>query len=173
MLSTTRIKDMAKRQAPLALCEASGEPAILVVEDDSSIRRFICTLLRHTVMASVVDVADPFAALSAARSIDSPIELLISDIDLSSSMNGIDLARQLVAANPSMKVLLMFGTDRAPREMSQTWRFVSKPFSIQSLLDCVLDLYDSSPLYGRNQSRCHFSYISRLCTTLVEFFLYQ
>ena len=97
MLLTNCTKDIAKRQAPLKLSEAGEEPTILVVEDDSSIRRFICTLLRHTITASLVDVADPFAALSAARSMDTPIELLISDIDLSSSMNGVELARQLVA----------------------------------------------------------------------------
>jgi DNA-binding NtrC family response regulator len=144
MLLTNCTKDIAKRQAPVKRCEAGGEPAILVVEDDSSIRRFICNLLRHTIAASLVDVADPFAALSASRRMDNPIELLISGIDLSSSMNGIDLAGQLVATNPSMKVLLMSGTDRPPAEMSRNWRFVSKPFSIQSFLECVLDLYPSS-----------------------------
>ena len=97
MLFTNCIEDIAERQSPRTRCEPDGEPAILVVEDDSSIRRFICTLLRHTITASLVDVADPFAALSAARSMDTPIELLISDIDLSSSMNGVELARQLVA----------------------------------------------------------------------------
>jgi DNA-binding NtrC family response regulator len=155
MLFTNCIKDIVNRQAPLNRCEAGGEPAILVVEDDSSIRRFICTLLRHTITATLVDVADPFTALSSARSMDSPIELLISDIDLSSSMNGIDLARQLLFANPSMKVLLMSGSDGPPAEMPRNWRFVSKPFSIQSFLDCVLDLYPSSPPKPSPQTKQH------------------
>lgn len=145
MLSTTCTKDMMRRKAPLPLSETDGEPAILVVEDDSSIRNLIRILLQHTLAASVVDVADPFAALSAVRSSASPIELLISDINLSSSMNGIDLASQLAAANPSMKVLLMSGTDRPPSEISRTWRFVSKPFRIESFLDCVLGLWSPSP----------------------------
>jgi DNA-binding NarL/FixJ family response regulator len=46
-----------------------------------------------------------------ARTLGSRIELLISDVNLRASMNGIDLARRLTAANPFMKVLLMSAAD--------------------------------------------------------------
>jgi DNA-binding NtrC family response regulator len=138
MLSTTiRTKGDFRRQTPVTLRPANGEPAILVVEDDWSVRRFLCNILRHATPALVVDAADPFAALSIVRKIGRPIDLLISDINLSAAISGIDLARELAATNPSMKVLLMSGVDCPQYEISPAWQFVAKPFPIKIFLDCV------------------------------------
>src|ERR1700722_3805449 len=126
-------KGESKRQAPLILCEASGEPVILVVEDDDAVRRFICTLLRHAMTESVLDAANPDIALSIAQKLGRRIELLISDVNLSASINGVELARNLARANPSMKVLLISAADSPACEIPSTWRFLAKPFSIQSL----------------------------------------
>jgi DNA-binding NarL/FixJ family response regulator len=73
--------------------------------------------------ATVAEAADPDAALTMAQKLGQRIELLISDINLSASIDGVELARELAMANPSMKVLLM---------------------SAQSLLDCVIALCDPS-----------------------------
>ena len=138
MLSTTtNTKNGFRRQKPLTLRQANGEPAILVVEDDSSIRRFLCTILRQATPALVVDTADPFDALSIALKIGRPIDLLISDINLSAGISGIDLACELAATNPSMKILLMSGVDRAQYEISPAWQFLAKPFPVKIFLDCV------------------------------------
>jgi CheY-like chemotaxis protein len=132
-----------KRQAPLTVCAASGEPVILVVEDDDGIRRFICTLLRHAMTETVIEAADTDAALSIARKLGRRIALLISDVNLSASLNGVELARELAMADPSMKVLLMSAADGPGCEIPSTWRFLAKPFSIKSLLDCVITLCSS------------------------------
>jgi DNA-binding NtrC family response regulator len=130
-------KDQATRQAPLALNEATGEPAILVVEDDLGVRRFICALLRQATRLSVADAGDPFTALSIVRKCTKPIDLLISDINLTTHITGIDLAQELVRTNPAMKGLLISGTDCPPRGMPPAWRFLSKPFTVESFLACV------------------------------------
>jgi DNA-binding NtrC family response regulator len=141
MLSlTVSTKVEAERQAPLTLCEAIGEPVILVVEDDDGVRRFICTLLKHAMTETVVEAANPDAALSIARKLGRRVGLLISDVNLSSSINGVELARNLARANPSMKVLLISAADSPACEIPSTWRFLAKPFSIQCLLDCVITL---------------------------------
>jgi DNA-binding NtrC family response regulator len=135
--STVCTKDDLKRQAPFTPFKCNREPVIFVVEDDSRIRHFLCTLLRHATTASVAEAADPYTALSMARSVGGPIDLLISDIDLSTFLNGVDLARELAITNPSMNVLLISGGDCPQCQIPATWRFLPKPFSIQSLLDCV------------------------------------
>lgn len=138
MLSTTiRTKNEVRQQTPLALREFNGDPAILVVEDDWGVRRFLCTILRHATPALVVDVADPCAALSVACKIGRPIDLLISDINLSADINGIDLARELAATNPSMKVLLMSAGDCPQYGIAPAWQFLAKPFPIKIFLECV------------------------------------
>jgi DNA-binding NtrC family response regulator len=146
MLSTTiNTKNGFSRQTPGTLRQTNGEPAILVVEDDSSIRRFLCTILRHATPALVVDAADPFAALSIARKIGRPINLLISDINLCAGISGIDLARELAATNPGLKVLLTSGGDCPQYEISPAWQFLAKPFPIEVFLDCVNALCCSEP----------------------------
>ena len=138
MLSMTVCnKDEIQRQAPLAPSTTNRESFIFVVEDDCRIRSFLCTLLRYATTASVVAAADPYAALSMAHKAGRPIDLLISGINLCTFINGIDLARELAATNPSMNVLLMSGADCPQCDFPATWRFLPKPFAIQTFLDCV------------------------------------
>jgi DNA-binding NtrC family response regulator len=144
MLSMTTSAKNGLRRQTVTLPDANSESAILVVEDDSSIRRFLSTILRSATPALVVDAADPYAALSIAEKIGRPIDLLISDINLSAGITGIDLARELAATNPSMKVLLMSGGDCPQYEISPAWQFLAKPFPIEVFLDCVNALCCSS-----------------------------
>lgn len=141
MLSITpSTKDETKRQVPFGLSEATCEPTILVVEDDAGIRRFICTLLRRATTLSVSEAGDVFTALSIVRKSTGPIDLLISDINLTTHITGIDLAFELGKTNPAMKVLLMSGTDRPPREIPVAWKFLPKPFTVDSFLTCIATL---------------------------------
>jgi len=120
------------------------EPVIFVVDDEAGIRRFISVLLKHLTSAVVVQSGDPHTALSIARKMSRPIDLLISDIDLSAPMNGIDLARELTALNPSMRVLLISGFDCPPVEIPRAWAFLAKPFHIDGFLKCVTTLSHST-----------------------------
>jgi len=130
-------KEEPKRLAPLALPTTSGEPIVFVVEDDFRVRHLICTLLRRATTAVVIEAPNPSAALLAARNFGGRIDLLISDINLSASLNGIDLARALVTRTPSMKVLLISAADRPQCEIPKGWRFLAKPFNLESFLQCV------------------------------------
>ena len=130
-------KDEPDRQAPSALYETSGEPVIFVVENDFRIRHLIGTLLRRLTPAGVTEAADPHIALSTARNIPGRIDLLISDIDLRAPINGVDLARALTRANPSMNVLLMSAAEKPPLGIPKTWRFLPKPFTLESFLACI------------------------------------
>jgi DNA-binding NtrC family response regulator len=152
MLSTVCYNEELQRQAPLTARKPNHEPVIFVVEDDSTIRRFLCTLLRRATKAFVAEAGDPYIALSMARAAGGPIDLLISDINLSTFINGIDLACELAVTNPSMKVLLISGTDSPEFEIPATWRFLAKPFTMQSFLDCVNALCRpaSSPVIDNN-----------------------
>jgi DNA-binding response OmpR family regulator len=135
--ATTCTKNEPRQQASVILPRANDKSAIFVVEDDGSVRRFVGTLLRYATTAMVVEAADPYAALSMAQKIGAPIDVLISDIDLSACMNGIELARQLAMANPSLKVLWMSAADCPQCEIPASWRFLAKPFTTQSFLDRV------------------------------------
>jgi response regulator RpfG family c-di-GMP phosphodiesterase len=133
-------ENKTNRYASVPAHPVNGEPLIFVVDDENSIRRFICVLLRHLTSAVVVQSGDPHTALAIARKMNRPIDLLISDIDLCAPMNGIDLARELSALNPSIRVLLISGADHPPCEIPRAWRFLPKPFHVDLFLNQISQL---------------------------------
>jgi DNA-binding NtrC family response regulator len=143
------MKKCSRGAAPIPLGSANpAQPAILMVEDDWSIRRFIGTVLRQSTRALVIDAADPDSALCKAAEFGHPIDVLISDINLSSTRTGVDLAHQMVALYPSVHVLLMSATDFPRYDIPPAWRFLPKPFPMPVFLDCVNDLCGfRSPAY--------------------------
>jgi DNA-binding NtrC family response regulator len=75
-----------------------------------------------------------------ARSAGRAVDMLISDIALSADRNGIQLASELAAEHPSMRVLLISGGDLPEGGIPTEWRFLAKPFPLAVFLDCVHDL---------------------------------
>ena len=67
-------------------------PTFLIVDDDYGTRRFLHTLLTRVTGGRVLDAANPLLALRTALTIDRPVDLLISDIDLGSDIDGVQLA---------------------------------------------------------------------------------
>lgn len=133
-----------QRQTPVPLHETlRGEPIVLVVDDDPNVRHMVCAFLRYATKAFVLDASGPYAALEMARKAGYSIDLLISDIQLSAFKNGIDLAHEMKANNPAMKVMLMSGSDLPQSQIPPGWRFLQKPFAISELMDCVSALCSS------------------------------
>jgi CheY-like chemotaxis protein len=118
----------------------AGEPVIFVVEDDWRTRHFICTVLKYSVNALVIESSSPDDALVLARQLEYRIDLLISNIDLANAKTGMDAAREIVAKNPSARVLLMSGRRTPPRDIPPGWRFLSIPFPTAAFLNCVSQL---------------------------------
>jgi DNA-binding NtrC family response regulator len=125
-----------------ANAEKHPQPGILVVDDDSGVRRFLVTLLKRVTGAQVFEAADPSTAFRIVTSARRPIGLLISDVELGASMNGIQLAGKVAEFAPSTRILIMSGTEPARQAIPEGWRFLLKPFSICAVLESFLDLSD-------------------------------
>lgn len=115
-------------------------PLIVLVEEDRRIRRFLCTILKYATKAIVIEAVNPCTALSWAGKTGCPIDLLVSNIDLSPGKTGIHLARALAWNNPSMQIILMSFRNCPPSDIPSTWRFLSIPFPTSVFLDCVNEL---------------------------------
>jgi|HubBroStandDraft_6_1064221.scaffolds.fasta_scaffold803086_1 hypothetical protein len=120
--------------------EAAGEPVIFVVEGDWRTRHFICTVLKYSISALVIESSSARDALVLAREIEFRIDLLISNIDMADAKAGIGAAREIVANNPSIRVLLMSGRETPPCDIPPAWRFLSIPFPTAAFLNCVSQL---------------------------------
>ncbi|HLK64442.1 MAG TPA: response regulator [Bryobacteraceae bacterium] len=137
--------DSDSRQTTLRHDAAIREPMILIVENDWRTSRFIRTILKYETNALVMEASCPRAALLMAKALDRPIDLLIVEVELAHAKSGLDLAREIAAITPSIKVLLMSFRDGPPCNTPPAWRFLSIPFRTETFLSCVSQLCDSKP----------------------------
>ena len=90
----------------------------------------------------VLQAADGVEALGVAAAFEAPIHLLLSDVVMP-HMDGHELARQLVATRPALKVIHMSGYPGDSREMHGSHRVLPKPFEQEDLARWVRRALDS------------------------------
>jgi DNA-binding NtrC family response regulator len=115
------------------------------VEDEEMVRglaQAILALNGYTVLAAK-NVTD---ALRFAQDGPQPIHLLLTDT-IMPGMNGPELAQQVLAMRPAIKVLLMSGYTDKVLMSTATWAtgttFLQKPFTPQTLGDKVREILEA------------------------------
>jgi len=118
---------------------------ILVVDDDPdvlAVARDILEMARYTVLST----ADPRHALRLVRTNAEPIHLLLTDVVMP-LMNGLQLAAEVQALRPEVKILLM-SADRTKviddyrMQLGLRGLFLDKPFTAAALMGAVRYLLD-------------------------------
>src|SRR5438552_2196927 len=71
------------------------KPLILVVDDQSVMRKLARAVLSSIGFGSVLDAGDAESAIEIVRNTRQPIDIVISDINLGLGMNGLQLADAL------------------------------------------------------------------------------
>jgi CheY-like chemotaxis protein len=124
---------------------SGGSETILVVEDELALRDLTCILLRDAGY-SVLEALGVEDALAAAKDSRRRIDLLLTDIVMP-GLDGRELAAQILALRPGLKVLFMSGyTDDVilHRGVSiQGALLVQKPFTRNVLLQKIRETLDS------------------------------
>ena len=118
---------------------------ILVVEDDPSVRAFAARVLGRAGYR-ILSASDPAAARAVMAAEGGVVDLLFSDVVMPGG-NGYDLAAELVAARPTLAVLLASGYDERRVTTSEVLRFplLPKPYGPQELIDRVRQVLDARP----------------------------
>jgi CheY-like chemotaxis protein len=123
---------------------SKGSGAVLVVEDQEDVRNLTCMILRN-LGYEVLEASDGKEAMDLAGAYGQPIRLLVSDI-IMPSMNGRELAAELSASRPRMKVIFMSGyTDRIMSDdgvLDTSVAFLEKPFTADKLVKMVQQVLD-------------------------------
>ncbi len=116
---------------------------ILLVEDNDLVRNIVHDVLQ-TEGYTILETDSGAEALLIARQEQGKIDLLLTDVVMP-EMSGGELAEQLQALYPQIKVLFMSGyTDVVVRQklLSAEIEFISKPFSPGSLAEKVHQVLD-------------------------------
>jgi PAS domain S-box-containing protein len=119
-----------------------GSETILLVEDQPELRNLVKSILEECGYC-VLTAENGVQALARSGQHDGPIHLLLTDVVMP-ELNGRELARQLLAPRPSMRILYMSGytndvvvdRDDADGRVS----FLQKPFSSDLLTKTVKEL---------------------------------
>jgi DNA-binding NtrC family response regulator len=122
-----------------------GTETVLVVEDEEMVRNLVRETLERAGYR-VLDAAGPFEARRISEQHRQPIQLLITDVVMP-KVSGRELAEQLTARRPDMKVLYMSGyTDNAITAsgiLTREVAFLQKPFTPAALTEKVRDVLES------------------------------
>ncbi len=131
--------ESATAAAPVGLAAADarlqGGETILVVEDEAPVRSLIVEALSDYGYV-VLEAPSGRRALETWKEQGASVDLLITDIIMPDGVNGVDLARNLRAANPRLRVIYISGypADASSEELrSGGDTYLSKPFSLPAL----------------------------------------
>jgi CheY-like chemotaxis protein len=121
----------------------SSRVKILLVEDEGAIRR----VARRALSAAgykVVEAEDGQHALEVAAQ-NPDLDLLFTDVVMP-NLGGVELAQQLCASSPELKVLYTsgytYGKLECPADLDGA-AFLAKPYSLDDMLSAVQDLLAS------------------------------
>jgi CheY-like chemotaxis protein len=126
-----------------------GTETVLLVEDATSVRAVIRQILVRYGY-EVLEAARGEAALTLARGHDAPIDVLLTDVVMP-EMNGRDLAEQVTALQPGIKVLFASGyTDDAVTRhgLGSGSAYIQKPFSPYGLARKLREVLDGGNSSG-------------------------
>ena len=118
--------------------ESIDSNVVLVVEDESAVRMFCCTVLRRSGYR-VLEAAGPEEALDTLR--QSTVGLVLTDITMP-GMNGKEMVKRIDRTRqPDLKVLYMSGYTE---NLEPGIDFLEKPFTSADLLQRVRAAFDKS-----------------------------
>ena len=110
--------------------ESAGEGSVLVVEDNPDVLEVTVAMLAELGYAAEA-VPDAARALEAVerRSFD----LVVSDLVMPGSMNGVALARTLRARKPELPVLLVTGYSDQAKDVTAEFTVLRKPYKLDEM----------------------------------------
>ena len=123
-----------------------GKETILLVEDEQSLRVLVRNVLTR-LGYRVVEATTGLTAIEVWKEHQKEIRLLLTDLVMPDGMTGKELATQLVAQDPKLKVIFTSGYSReiAGKDfpLQDGVNFLSKPFQAAKLAQTVRSILDS------------------------------
>lgn len=117
--------------------------AILVVEDDVLIRLSLAESLRDA-RFSVVEAANADEAL-AVMSSSTPVDVVLTDVNMPGSLDGIALGRYVRTTRPELKVIVVSGRAPPAAAADVADAFLAKPCDPARIIKTIEALLSGGP----------------------------
>jgi PAS domain S-box-containing protein len=124
-----------------------GKETILLVEDEPTLREFLCVMLGHYGYR-MIEAASGVEALKAWDQHDGQIDLLLTDLVMPDGLSGSEVAAQLRKRKPALKVIVTSGysAEMLGKEFNQSdIEVFPKPYLPPQLAQAVRRCLDNSP----------------------------
>ena len=134
--------------------KSAGTATILLVEDETPLRKLISQVLKSAGHA-VLEAASGDEALALQAHHPEPIDLLLTDV-IMPGMSGPELVAKLRSRRPRMAILFMSGYDNElvdKKSLENSASFLPKPFSPRTLLNRIAALLGFSGAGGDQLGR--------------------
>jgi two-component system, cell cycle sensor histidine kinase and response regulator CckA len=121
--------------SPSVPARAGSVLSVLVVDDETAVRRFACRVLERAGYG-IFEATDGVEALELIESRGGALEAVVSDIVMP-RMNGVELMQALSLSQPELPVILMSGYATAALTdlgIATPCSILPKPFSSERLL---------------------------------------
>ena len=122
-----------------------GKETILVVEDETSLLKVLCTVL-ESYHYHVLSAASAAEAMRVWDTQSGKVDLLLTDMIMPGGMTGRDLVTELKKHKPALKAIITSGysAELAGRNFNNSdTRFLAKPFQSQTVAQLVRKTLDS------------------------------
>jgi two-component system, cell cycle sensor histidine kinase and response regulator CckA len=144
-LPQAREEGAAPPATVLPVQETRGSETVLLVEDERAVRELTRMILIGRGY-TVIDAASPEQAKTFARKHAGKLDLLLTDVVMP-GISGRDLAKELTAQLPGLRVLYMsgytFNVIAHGGQLEEGIAFLQKPFTPAALLQKVREVLDS------------------------------
>ncbi len=144
-LPQTPAPETAAELRPTSDALVGGMETVLLVEDEAIVRDVVRRML-ESLGYTVVEAADGQEALRWCGTYKAPIHLLLTDV-IMPGLNGRELAEQVLALRPDIRVLYMSGyTDDVelfPHDGARERHFLAKPVTPETLAPKVRQALDA------------------------------
>jgi signal transduction histidine kinase/CheY-like chemotaxis protein len=122
-----------------------GKETILVVEDEPLLRDMAQTILQDCGY-KVVEARSGVQALELWKSHPDGIDLVLTDIVMPEGISGMELAKKLLPANPTLKIIFASGYSMEELDTDFIWQgnalFLQKPYTAFTLAKAVRECLD-------------------------------
>jgi CheY-like chemotaxis protein len=115
-------------------------PVVLLVEDELLVRMAAADDLQDAGF-HVLEAANADVALAVLETCSDNVQVLLTDIDMPGSMNGLDLAESVQQRWPHILLLISSAYHKPhPEQIPDEGRFVPKPYSSEDVVQHIREL---------------------------------